>query len=223
MTELNLENIYLNYPIYNSRNLQVRKKLLSKFVKDENISFVKALDGISLDLKDGDRVSLVGSNGAGKSTLLKVASGIYPPTKGLVRCSDTPYTILDISMGMIEDANGIENIYSISYLRGFSDKFINDNIDWIINFSGLEDAIDREIRTYSSGMRVRLAVSILLSQSPKIIILDEFFGAGDKEFQDKCANRLKELMSGAGLFLFAKKDENLVKKKSNKNVHREKG
>tara|TARA_B100000674_G_C37851432_1_gene920176 strand:- start:488 stop:1195 length:708 start_codon:yes stop_codon:yes gene_type:complete len=223
MSELKLENISLNYPIYNSRNLQLRKKIFGKIEKDQNISYVDALNDVSLDLKDGDRVSIIGPNGAGKSTLLKVAAGIYPPTKGLVKCSEVPYTILDISMGLMDDADGIENIYYVSYLRGFSDKFINDKIDWIIEFSGLENAINREIRTYSSGMKVRLAVSILLSQDPKIIILDEFFGAGDKNFQDKCADRLEKIISKSGLVLFASHDEGLVNKISTKIIHMDKG
>ena len=121
----------------------------------------------------------------------------------------------------MDDVNGIENIYYVSYLRGFSDKFIDDKIDWIIEFSGLENAINRNKNLFI-WYESRLAVSILLSQDPKIIILDEFFGAGDKNFQDK-VDRLEKIISKSGLVLFASHDEGLVNKISTKIIHMDKG
>lgn len=226
--EITLEGVSLDYPIYNQSNLELRKLITNFFdFKKENsksdILTIQALKNIDIKFKSGDRVALLGPNGSGKSTLLRVIGNIYKPTKGRINVNRKPYSLLDLGMGIQGDATGYENIYLMAYLRGMGKKEIDEKIKWIIEFSGLNEAISREARTYSSGMIVRLAVSIVLSNNPDIFLIDEFFSAGDKEFMEKTTLRMKELISKTGIFIIATHDEGLANEMCNKRVFLNKG
>lgn len=212
-SKITLENVSLIYPVTTGYQKSLRNFILKKFFNERyanEIKFVKSLDNINLTIDDGDRIGLIGNNGSGKTTLLKVLAGIYPVHKGEVTISHTPYTLLDISMGLQPEATGIENMYLMSYLRGFKTSEIEKRINWMKDFSGLGDAIDRELRTYSSGMKVRVATAIGLSVEPKIILFDEFFGAGDKEFLIKTKIRIEEILKKSGIFVLASHNEKTV-------------
>ncbi len=218
MSEIIIENLHLKYPLFSEGDNQLRN-IINRFVgieKKKKINIVHALKGINLHLKNGDRLGLVGPNGCGKTTLLKIMGSIYQPTSGNVKINGTIYPLLDIGMGMVGECSGYDNIFLISYARGFSKASVLKSLDWIIEFSGLEDAIYRTVRTYSSGMVVRLACSVILSQTPDIFLIDEFFGAGDKNFQEKVEKKLKENIEKAGIFVFASHSEDLIKRICNK-------
>lgn len=224
--EVLLNNISLNYPIYNQNNLDLRKKITGVFLdnkKKEEIAVVKALKNINLKFTSGQRIALLGPNGSGKSTLLRIIAQIYQPTSGSVFLKGKPYSLLDLGMGIQGDATGYENIFLMAFLRGMKKIEIEEKIDWIINFSGLKDVIHREARTYSSGMVVRLAVSIVLSNNPEIFLIDEFFSAGDKEFMEKTTERMKDIISRSGIFIIATHDEGLAQDLCNIKIHLKEG
>ncbi len=208
---IEIRNLNLSYPLYNTFDFQVRFNLLNLFKKQE-IKKVHALKNINLDIKLGDRVALVGHNGSGKSTLLKTIAGIYYPDTGYVKKNDKVFSILNFNTGVLKHATGLENIYLSGYTRGFTKEQIEQKLQWIIDFSELKDAIYRPIRTYSSGMHIRLFSSLLLSQEPKIFLLDEFFGVGDASFAEKVRFQISKMIDRSGTFVFASHDETLLKK-----------
>ena len=165
-----LTDINLHYPVY-SMNRSLRSMILRR--KGSNIKFIHALKNINLNAKKGDRIGLIGNNGSGKTTLLKIIGGIYSPSSGSVFIKHDPYSLFDVSMGLNADATGIENIYILGYLRGFTKTQILERIDKIIEFSELNDFINLPINTYSSGMKIRLATSFALEIESKILLIDE--------------------------------------------------
>lgn len=216
---ISIENLYFSYPVYGALDKNLRTLIL----KNSHKSTIKALNGINLKLNLGDRVGLIGHNGSGKSTLLKIISGIYYPTQGNIVVRKNVYSILDFSAGIIKDATGYENIFISAFYRGFKKKDIEKKINWIVDFSELGDSIHRPVRTYSSGMYIRLISSILLSQSPQIFVLDEFFGAGDKNFSNKVKNQILKMIQDSGIFIFASHDEILLKNICNRFIELDNG
>lgn len=161
-----------------------------------------ALKNVSLSVKKGEVLGLIGRNGAGKSTLLKVISGIYKPTKGTVLCHGNVVPMLELGSGFDFDLTGRENIFLNGAVLGFSEKFLKSKLDEIIEFSELGQFIDVPIRTYSSGMLARLAFSIATMVDPEILIVDEILSVGDESFQAKSRARMMELMGGGTTVLF---------------------
>lgn len=151
------------------------------------------LKDISLDIKKGETVGLIGVNGSGKSTLLKLMTKIIYPTKGTVETNGRLTSLLELGAGFHPDFTGRENIYFNASIFGMTKKQIDDRIDEIIAFSELGDAIDEPIRTYSSGMYMRLAFSVAINVDADILLIDEILAVGDQHFQDKCYDKLLEL------------------------------
>ena len=226
MTYINLKNVEVVYPIYEVNSLSIRKNLISK-LKGENQSVnfksIKALNNINLEIKKGDRLGVIGKNGAGKTTLLKTISRIIQPTNGSVEIQGKIFPLFDINMGLQTEATGYENIFIISYILGFSKEMIQNNIEKIIRFSGLESNIFRAVRTYSSGMVVRLASSIIFHCNAEILLIDEFFGSGDKEFMDKASTKINELIQDSGIFIFTSHNMHYIEKYCNKIIELEEG
>ena len=135
-----------------------------------------------MNLKEGDKVGLLGPNGSGKTSLLKIISGIYHPNNGKVIVNGSISTLISLTTGLDLEMDGVENIYLTSYLRGYK-KEIDEKIPQIIEFSELGESIYKPTRTYSSGMLTRLAASIIISFHSDILILDEFISTGDKDFK----------------------------------------
>ena len=219
-TIIKLTNVELHYPIY-SMNRSLRSVILGK--NKNNIKFIHALKNISLDVKKGDKIGLIGNNGSGKTTLLKTIGGIFTPSSGDIYVKHKTFSLFDIQMGLNGDATGIENIYILGYLRGFDKKEIEKKIDKIIRFSELEDFINLPINTYSSGMKIRLVSSIALEINPKILLIDEFFGAGDENFMNKSREALKEKIIDIDVIIFASHNMNLIKSICNRLITIEKG
>lgn len=166
-------------------------------------NFVQALRGITLKIGDGERLGLIGHNGAGKTSLLRVISGVYPPTRGTVDVRGRISALTNITLGMDMNASGIKNIIFRLVFMGFTFKEAKNAIDEIVDFSELGDFIHLPVRTYSTGMYLRLAFAISTHFIPDILILDEVIGAGDLAFQKKAVQRVKKLFSQSRIMVLA--------------------
>ena len=169
------------------------------------------LKDINIDIKKGDTVALIGVNGSGKSTLLKLMTKIIYPTSGTIDTSGKLTSLLELGAGFHPDFTGRENIYFNAAIFGLNEQEINKRIDSIIEFSELESAIDEPIRTYSSGMYMRLAFSIAINVDADILLIDEILAVGDQHFQDKCFAKLKELKKSDKTIVIVSHSLNTVK------------
>ena len=151
------------------------------------------LKDINIEIKKGETVALIGTNGSGKSTLLKLMTKIIYPTKGKITTVGKLTSLLELGAGFHDDFTGRENIYFNASIFGLTKSEIDKKVDDIIAFSELEEFIDNPVRTYSSGMYMRLAFSVAINVNAEILLIDEILAVGDQHFQDKCFNKLKEL------------------------------
>ena len=161
-----------------------------------------ALDHVSFEVKKGETFGLIGRNGAGKSTILKVISGILKPTSGSVTCYGNVVPMLELGSGFDFDLTGRENLFLNGAILGYSEKFLREKYNEIVEFSELGEFIDAPIRNYSSGMLARLAFSVATVVKPEILIVDEILSVGDAAFQEKSRKRMLELMGGGTTVLF---------------------
>lgn len=161
-----------------------------------------ALKNVSFEVERGEVVGIIGHNGAGKSTLLKVISGILKPTGGSLEVHGNVVPMLELGSGFYHDLTGRENIFLNGSILGYSEKYLKEKYEQIVEFSELGKFIDVPIRNYSSGMLMRLAFSIATVVQPEILIVDEILAVGDAAFQEKSKARMLELMSGGTTVLF---------------------
>ncbi|MEN8834304.1 ATP-binding cassette domain-containing protein [Pacificibacter sp.] len=182
-----------------------KKRLFSKPGRKNSASTneFRALDGISVEIRDGERVGLLGINGAGKSTFLKVLAGVYAPTSGKLEINGCITSLFDVKVGLDKEASGYENIPLLMAARGIPRSQSKHLLDDIVEFTELGDALDRPIRTYSSGMQLRIAFAVATAQSADILLMDEIIGVGDKNFRVKSMMRTQRLLSGSGTLLLA--------------------
>jgi lipopolysaccharide transport system ATP-binding protein len=173
---------------------------------------INALRGLDLRIEPGERVGVLGHNGAGKSTLLRVIAGIYPPTGGEVLTNGHIHSLFDLGLGFEPEATGNENILYRSLLLGENRRSVEQRRQDIIEFADLGEFIDLPVRSYSAGMRVRLAFAISTSFSRDILLLDEIVGAGDKTFKSKAAERIQSLAGAAHTLVFASHSLGALKK-----------
>ncbi|MDE1956347.1 MAG: ABC transporter ATP-binding protein, partial [Betaproteobacteria bacterium] len=208
-SSISLQNIHLDLPIFDVSSQSLKKRVLrmgrrNRIAEDNTgVVIVRAIDDLSIELRAGDRLGLIGHNGAGKSTLLRVMAGIYPPTAGSIRVEGKAVPLLDISLGMDEQSTGRQNIRLRGLLLGMSDAEIRRKTDEIADFTELGDYLDLPLRTYSSGMRVRLAFAVSTAVDADILLLDEVLGVGDASFQEKAERRLKELHDRSEIVVLA--------------------
>jgi len=168
--------------------------------------YTTILNDISLCIKPGERVGLIGHNGAGKSTFLRALAGVYPAAHGRLEVTGTVRSLFSLHAGLDSDASARRNIYLIGLAQGIPYRKLRQREDEIIQFSGLEEVIDRPIRTFSNGMAMRLAYSATTSDSAEIMLIDEIVGTGDMEFQSRSIARTMELVEKAGLLVVASHD-----------------
>ena len=196
------ENISMRY-LMNTDRIQSMKEYVVKFLKRE-IKYKEfwALKDVSFDVRKGEVLGIIGHNGAGKSTLLKVISGILKPTEGTLQVNGTIVPMLELGSGFDFELSGRENIFLNGAILGDSEKFLQDKYDEIVAFSELGEFIEAPLRSYSSGMVMRLAFSIATVVNPDILIVDEILAVGDAAFQEKSKKRMLELMGGGTTVLF---------------------
>jgi ABC-2 type transport system ATP-binding protein/lipopolysaccharide transport system ATP-binding protein len=211
-----LSNVSLDIPIYDVGASSLRKMVLSKtvggrFAEAGNHISVHALKNISFEAKDGDRIALVGTNGSGKSTLLRVLSHVYTATSGTVHVEGQVSPMFDATLGMTMDATGYENIRICGRLWGLSPKQIEGSIGDIVSFTELGDYLDVPVRTYSTGMMLRLAFAIATVRDPEILLLDEIIGVGDAAFFEKAFNRLKSVIARSRIIFVASHADGILR------------
>ncbi len=160
------------------------------------------LKNINLEIKKGETVALIGVNGSGKSTLLKLLTKIIYPTSGSVKVNGKLVSLLELGAGFHPDFSGRENIYFNASIFGLTKSEIDQRLNDIINFSELQDFIDTPVRTYSSGMYMRLAFSVAINVDADIILIDEILAVGDQKFQEKCMNKMLELKKSGKTMVF---------------------
>jgi ABC-type polysaccharide/polyol phosphate transport system ATPase subunit len=208
MARIHLENVGLTFRVRNHSRITLKEFLVRRlFRRAANpVMQVEALKGLNLEIREGDRVGVIGHNGAGKSTLLKVLAGIYPPTVGTLTVEGQISSLFEISLGFEQDASGWENIYYRGYLQGETPQTIRAKVQPIAEFSELGHFLDMPVRYYSSGMRVRLAFAIATAIEPEILLVDEVLSVGDMAFQEKAKQRMHEMMAKARLIVLVSHD-----------------
>lgn len=189
---IEVKNVTKTFDVFFDKSNTVKESLLSFFKRNKKEKRI-VLDNISLKIKKGEAVALVGVNGCGKSTLLKLMTKIIFPNKGSIQTRGKLTSLLELGAGFHPDFSGRENIYFNASIFGLTRKQIDKRIDEIIEFSELGDYIDNPVRTYSSGMYMRLAFSIAINVDAEILLVDEILAVGDQHFQDKCLAKMKEL------------------------------
>jgi len=226
---IRLHQVNLDLPIFDVSAQSLKKRVMrlgrrNRIAEDSTgVVVVRSLDGVSLELQPGDRLGLIGHNGAGKSTLLRVLAGIYPPTAGTVEVEGRAVPLLDINLGMDDQSTGRQNIRLRGLLLGMSDAEIRAKTQDIADFTELGDYLDLPLRTYSSGMRLRLAFAIATAVDAEILLLDEVIGVGDASFQDKAARRLEQLHARAEIVVLAIHNPDVIRKTCNKALWLERG
>ncbi len=184
---------------------------------------VKALNGVSIDFEQGDRVGLLGHNGSGKTTLLRTLAGIYEPISGTVFTTGRVVPLFDLQLGMDPDATGVENIWLRGTMLGLSKQQISERFDDIVEFTELGNYLYMPIRTYSQGMQVRLAFGISTAIAPDILILDEMIATGDAAFIARANLRLKSFLERTGILVVASHNTTMLRDWCNKGLLLEQG
>ncbi|CNG97385.1 ABC transporter [Yersinia thracica] len=229
MAFVEFNNVCVDFPIYNADGRSLKKRLLQVATGGQLGSdqqgrvVVRAIDNLSFTLKDGDRVGLLGHNGAGKSTLLRLLSGAYEPSSGTTKTSGEIGSLIDISLGIDAEATGRENIYLRGGLLGRTRAEITARLDEIIEFSELGDFVDMPVRTYSTGMHLRLAFAVSTIVRPEILLMDEWLSVGDEGFKQKAETRLSEMVQATNILVIASHSRSLVMKTCNRVIWLEHG
>lgn len=214
---IRLNDVSVDLPIFSARGRSVRMAVLNMAVggklsdKVGRTVYVRALDRVSFDVYQGDRIGLLGHNGSGKSTLLKVLSSIYLPTSGEIESSLVVVPLLDFQLGVDEEMTGLEAIQVGCLLRGLTKAKMADAIAEICDFSELGDYLTLPIRTYSAGMRARLAFGTATAMRPEAIAIDENISTGDARFIEKARRRAQEFISGASVLFLASHSDDMLR------------
>lgn len=208
MVSIDTYNACVDFPIFDAKSRSMKKAFLGAAGgaigrNQDNVVVVEALKDINLHLREGDRVGLVGHNGAGKSTLLRLLSGIYEPTRGSADIRGRVAPVFNLGVGMDPEISGYENIIIRGLFLGQTRKQMKAKMEEIADFTELGEYLSMPLRTYSTGMRIRLALGVVTSIEPEILLLDEGIGAVDAAFMAKARDRLQALVERSGILVFA--------------------
>jgi lipopolysaccharide transport system ATP-binding protein len=229
MTSIKLDHCSLQLPIYGTINRSLKGAVMASATggkiasASRHVTVVQALKDINLELRAGDRVGLVGHNGAGKTTLLRMIAGIYEPTDGRIEVQGRVSSFINLGMGMDLEATGRENILLCGLMFGMDIEEVRRLAPAIGEFSGLGDFLDMPVRTYSSGMTMRLVFSIVTSVPAEILVMDEWLSVGDADFVVHAEQRLRRLVDAASILVLASHDPAVIAKLCNMIVHLEHG
>jgi ABC-type polysaccharide/polyol phosphate transport system ATPase subunit len=218
MSSIYVEDLSIKFRVYHDRSPSLKEKFANIFKKNKSSSFSDfwAIKNISLDIKAGDRVGIVGHNGAGKSTFLKALCRVYESSEGRITVSGRIAPLLEIGAGFHPEFTGRENLYLNGAILGYSKHQLKKIEPEIIAFAELEDFIDTPVKYYSTGMYMRLAFSLATAMNPDILLLDEIFAGGDAAFMAKAKARMYALIDNANIMIMVSHDHLLVKSLCNR-------
>lgn len=216
---ISFKNVSKTYILY--KNDQARFKAL--FFKPKNPKTNRALNNVSFEIHRGESVGIVGDNGAGKSTLLKMITGVAFPDEGEIIVNGKVAALLELTAGFSMEMTGRENIYLKGYILGLHDDYIKTIEENIIEFAELGDYIDQPVRTYSSGMKMRLGFAINVNIEPDVLVVDEALAVGDASFKKKCKNKIKEIISAGTTVLYVSHSAPSVKEICPRSIFLKKG
>jgi len=199
---IKVDNVSMHFRMDKNHTTSLKEWVVSWLKGKQQYEHFHALDDVSFEVKRGEIFGIIGRNGAGKSTLLKVVSGIYKPTAGKAVTAGRIAPMLELGSGFDPELSGHDNIFLNGAILGFSEEFLQSKYDEIVAFSELGDFIHQPIKTYSSGMMMRLAFSVATIVEPEVLIVDEILAVGDAAFQAKSHARMMELMAGGTTVLF---------------------
>lgn len=208
---IHLENVSKSFNVYYDKVSSIKEKIVY-LLKNKRHEKRQVLKNINIDIKKGESVALIGTNGSGKSTLLKLMTKIIYPNEGKIQTYGKLTSLLELGAGFHPDFTGRENIYFNASIFGLTKKQIDERLDDIIKFSELEDFIDNPVRTYSSGMYMRLAFSVAINVDADILLIDEILAVGDEHFQQKCFSKMEELKKQGKTMVFVTHSLGAVKK-----------
>ena len=213
---IDVKNITKKFRIYMDKGSQLKERLI--FRKRNRYEEREVLKGISFQVKKGEAVGLIGHNGCGKSTTLKLLTKIMYPDSGEIIMKGRISSLIELGAGFHPDMSGRENIYTNASIFGLTKKEIDARLNEIIAFSELEEFIDNPVRTYSSGMYMRLAFSVAINVDADILLIDEILAVGDTNFQTKCFNRLRELKAKGMTIIIVTHDLSTIEKFCDRSV-----
>lgn len=213
---IEVKNMSKDFKLIYDKPNTLKERLV--FWKNTKKEYRHVLKNINLNIKKGETVALIGTNGSGKSTLLKLMTKIIYPTKGTIKTNGKLTSLLELGAGFHPDFTGRENIYFNASIFGLSASEIDARVNDIIKFSELEEFIDAPVRTYSSGMYMRLAFSVAINVDAEILLIDEILAVGDQHFQDKCFEKLHELKNSGRTIVIVSHSLDSVKKLCNRAV-----
>jgi len=207
---IRLRNVSRSFKIVHDRNLTLKETALRR--RRTHSTELWAVRDIDLEVAPGEAIGIIGQNGSGKSTLLKLLAGIIPPHRGTVEIAGTVASMLELGAGFHPDFTGRENVYMNASIHGLSEGDVDDRLDDIVSFAEIDEFIDMPVRTYSSGMSMRLAFSISSYVQPQVLLLDEVLAVGDEAFQRKCFGRIFEFRRNGGTLVFVSHDPGAVER-----------
>jgi ABC-type polysaccharide/polyol phosphate transport system ATPase subunit len=227
MARIALRNVEVTFPIFSSHTRSLKTVVLSRLggslAEHNRTVVVEALKNISLELNDGDRLGIIGHNGAGKTTFLRLVSCVYPPVTGEIIVEGKVSSFTDITLGMDPESTGWQNIIFRCVFLGLTFAEARELAPSIGEFSELGEYLDLPVRTYSSGMFLRLAFAISTAVQPDIVVMDEMIGAGDQSFIDKAKKRVDQLLQRTRILVLASHSEPIIRSFCDKVLWLEKG
>lgn len=231
-TSIKLNNVSLDYIVKSGSDSLKRTVIATcnallnnnaaKLKEMQNTSY-RALNNVTLDIKSQDRIGLLGRNGAGKSTLLRVMAKVYKPNTGSVAVSGKIASLFDVCLGMNNEATGYENIINLGIMRGLSKKIAETIVTDVENFTELGNFLNCPVRTYSSGMLMKLAFAVATAVAPEIILIDEVIGVGDAHFMKKANERIMNMIEKTQILVLTSHSTEIVRQFCNKTIVLDKG
>lgn len=221
MAHIIFEHVNVDFPIYNAKNRSLKNTVMQAATGGK-VSFgaegtvIRSLEDVTFQIHEGERVGIVGHNGAGKSTLLRALSNVYAPTAGRAEIVGEIGSLVDIGLGIDGEATGKENIFIRGALLGLKKSEIEKRFDEIVEFSELGEFINMPVRTYSSGMHLRLAFAVATIIRPEILLMDEWLSVGDASFNEKAERRLNDLVKSSRILVIASHSRELIEKTCNR-------
>jgi lipopolysaccharide transport system ATP-binding protein len=229
MAFIDFQGVCVDFPIFNATGRSLKNRFM-RFATGGQLSeapsgvvVIRALENLNLRIEDGERVALLGHNGAGKTTLLRVLSGVYAATVGRASVEGDLGSLIDISLGIDPEASGLENIYIRGRLLGMSAAEIKAKTPEIVEYSELGDFIEMPVRTYSTGMHMRLAFTISTALRPQILLMDEWLSVGDEGFKTKAEERMRDVVQSTSILIVATHSRELAEHTCNRAILLEHG